>query len=96
MQGEPVDHRVRNTLAALRGYLELAREAAVGGVGRPEDVVRDLSDALVSLTRLEHQLGVHADDGTVGHGDSPDGLGDPPGGSELGRGGEAFGEDQVR
>ncbi|GAB3077945.1 hypothetical protein GCM10027080_25540 [Pedococcus soli] len=67
--GEPVDHRVRNTLAALRGYLELAREAARGEAGRPEDVVRDLSDSLASLTRLEHLLGVHADDGTADHGE---------------------------
>ena len=89
MEDEPVDHRVRNTLAALRGYLELAHEAAVGAAGRPEDVERDLTDALASLTRLERQLGVHADDGTAGHGD-------PSAGSELGRGGEALGEDQVR
>ncbi|MEO5982445.1 MAG: hypothetical protein ABIQ13_09045 [Pedococcus sp.] len=67
MEAEPADHRIRNTLAALRGYLELAREAAVGEVGRPEDVARDLGDALASLTRLEHQLGVHADDGSADH-----------------------------
>ena len=69
MAAEPVDHRVRNTLAALRGYLELAREAAAGNAGRPEDVGRDLEDALVSLKRLELHLGVHADDGTAGHGE---------------------------
>lgn len=68
---EPADHRVRNSLAALRGYLELAREAATGDRGRPEDVARDLGDALQCLTRLEHQLGVHADDGTATHGDPP-------------------------
>ena len=73
MDDEAADHRVRNTLAALRGYLELAREAAAGDVGRPEDVARDLSDALASLTKLEHQLGVHADDGSTHHGDPQDG-----------------------
>ena len=70
MRAEPVDHGVRNTLAALRGHLELAREAAAGEAGRREDVARDLADALASLTRLEHQLGVHADDGSTGHGDA--------------------------
>lgn len=68
MEGEPVDHRIRNALAALRGYVELAKEAAAGNAGRPEDVERDLADALVSLTKLELQLGVRADDGTADHG----------------------------
>lgn len=68
MTADPVGHRVRNGLAALRGYLELAREAASDGVGRPEDVARDLADALLCLTRLERELGVHADDGSAGHG----------------------------
>lgn len=70
MKAEPVDHRVRNTLAALRGHLELAREAALGEAGHVDDVARDLGDALASLTRLEHQLGVHADDGSPDHGDA--------------------------
>lgn len=68
MVAEPADHRVRNTLTALRGHLELAHEAAAGEAGRAEDVVRDLGDALASLTRLEHELGVHADDGSPDHG----------------------------
>jgi hypothetical protein len=72
MAAEPADHRVRNILAALRGYLELAHESAVGDAGRAEDVARDLGDALGSLTKLERQLGVHADDGSAGHGDPPD------------------------
>ena len=68
MADQPGDHRVRNALAALRGYLELAHEAATGSRGRPQDVARDLTDALAALTKLEQQLGVHADDGTADHG----------------------------
>ncbi|WP_406832242.1 hypothetical protein ABEG17_05280 [Pedococcus sp. KACC 23699] len=58
---------MRNTLAALRGYLELAHETARGRAGRPEDVVRDLDDALLCLAKLERRLGVHVDDGTTHH-----------------------------
>lgn len=75
MAPEPIDHGVRNTLAALRGYLELAHETAGGHAGRPEDVVRDLGDALQCLTKLERRLGIHVDDGTAHRGTAD--RGDP-------------------